>query len=112
MSDSEKSMPHEERQPLTASEPHPVRTTMWIFHGDRARFASGLFASVDAGLAWVAKHKLTGILAEYRVGGTYDIAVEEGQFRPSRAHHGSPDHVAGFSPGLHHIHLVDGRPAD
>ncbi|MGW3788449.1 DUF7710 domain-containing protein [Micromonospora chokoriensis] len=38
-------------------------------------------------------------LSEYSVGvGCYDQAVAASSFRPSRPHHGSPDHVAAFSP--------------
>ncbi|MGI5151489.1 DUF7710 domain-containing protein [Plantactinospora sp. CA-294935] len=111
MSDNAKLMPGEERQP-TLTQRSPERTTMWVFHGNHARYASGLFETLDAGLTWAAEHKLTGTMTEYRVGGTYDVAVEEGRFRPSRAHHGSPDHVAGFSPGLRHIHLADGHADD
>ncbi|GAA2559505.1 hypothetical protein GCM10010435_33410 [Winogradskya consettensis] len=80
---------------------------MWIFHGDAARFASGVFASREEGLAWVAKHGLTGVLSEYPLGeGCYDAAVAQGRFQPSRPHHGTPSHVAGFSPGLDHVHIA------
>lgn len=85
------------------------RTTMWIFHGEKARFASGLFATAEQGIAWAAENRLTGILAEYAVGGAYDTAVREGRFTPSRPHHGTPAHVAAFSPGLQHLHLIDGH---
>ncbi|PRX04716.1 hypothetical protein CLV67_1472 [Actinoplanes italicus] len=84
-------------------------TTVWIFHGDQERFASGVFTTMAAGLDWAAEHRVTGILAEYAIGGAYDVAVEAGRFRPSKAHHGTPGHVAGFGPGLEHIHLIDGR---
>ncbi|MEJ3747461.1 hypothetical protein WEI85_29760 [Actinomycetes bacterium KLBMP 9797] len=86
------------------------RTTMWIFHGERARYASGLFATAEEGLAWAADNRLTGILAEYAVGGAYNVAMREGRFTPSRPHHGTPEHVAAFSPGLRHFHLIDGQP--
>jgi hypothetical protein len=49
---------------------------MWIFYGDHAQYASGLFATVDAGLSWAGTHRLTGILTEYRIGGAYDLAVD------------------------------------
>ncbi|MEV0326962.1 hypothetical protein AB0H63_11015 [Micromonospora echinospora] len=93
----------------TADQRSPLRSTVWIFHGDRARYASGVFDTLDAGLAWAAEHQVTGILAEYANGGAYDIAVSEGRFTPSKAHHGTADHVAAFGPGLHHVHLTDGR---
>ncbi len=72
---------------------------MWIFHGDHARYASAVFDTLDAGLAWAAQHQVTGILTEYAHGGAYDIALREGRFTPSKTHHGTPDHVAAFSPG-------------
>ncbi|WP_203701497.1 DUF7710 domain-containing protein [Asanoa iriomotensis] len=83
--------------------------TVWIFHGDRARYASAVFETADAGLAWAAEHRVTGILAEYLYGGAYDAAVSEGRFTPSKPHHGTADHVAAFNPGLEHIHLTDGE---
>ncbi|WP_435825640.1 DUF7710 domain-containing protein [Micromonospora zamorensis] len=52
---------------------------------------------------------MTGILAEYAGGGAYDVAVSEARFTPSKAHHGTSDHVAAFGPGLRHIHLTGGR---
>jgi hypothetical protein len=84
-------------------------TTMWIFHGEKARYASGLFATAREGLAWLAANRVSGVLTEYAVGSTYDVAVRDGRFRPSRPHHGTPEHVAAFSPGLRHFHVIDGQ---
>ncbi|WP_422655549.1 DUF7710 domain-containing protein [Lentzea sp.] len=72
-----------------------ARPTIWIFHGDRARYAAGAFTTREAGLAWAAEHYVSGILTEYPIGGAYDVAVAEGRFTPTRPHHGTPDHVAG-----------------
>ena len=84
---------------------------VWIFHGEGAAFACAVFRSETEGRGWAARHGVTGILAEYPVGdGCYDVAVREGWFRPSKDHHGSPSHVAGFSPGLGHVHLRGGVP--
>jgi hypothetical protein len=84
---------------------------VWIFHGENAEFASGVFHDKDSGLGWVGRHRLTGILAEYHVGdGCYDLALREGRFHKRKPHRGSPEHVARFSPGLEHIHVRDGRP--
>jgi hypothetical protein len=83
---------------------------VWLFHGEGNRFASGVFGDEAAGLEWVARHGLTGVLTEYQVGdGCYDLAVQQGRFRNTKPHHGSADHVAGFSPGLDHIHVRDGQ---
>ncbi|MET7808462.1 DUF7710 domain-containing protein [Micromonospora chersina] len=93
----------------TGDQRSPIRSTVWVFHGEHARNASGVFDTLDAGLAWAARHHVTGILAEYAVGGAYDVAVSEGRFTPSKPHHGTADHVAAFSPGLRHLHLTSGR---
>ena len=87
---------------------------VWVFHGHGARFASGVFATEADGLEWVKRHRLTGILTEYPFGvGAYDDAVARGLFTPSREHHGTPAHIAQFSPGrTQHIHLVDGQHDD
>jgi hypothetical protein len=91
----------------------PVIEKVWIFHGDGAHFASGVFVDRAQGLAWIARHRLTGILTEYPVGdGCYDIAVRSGRFTPSKPHHGTPGHVAGFSPASDHVHVRDGAPDD
>lgn len=53
--------------------------SVWVFHGEGARFASGVFATEADGLAWVESHRLTGILTEYPLGvGAYDDAVARG----------------------------------
>jgi hypothetical protein len=82
---------------------------MWIFHDEKARYASGLFATAEDGLAWAADNCVTNVLTEYAVGGTYDVAVREGRFAPSRPHHGTSEHVAKFSPGLRHFHVIKGQ---
>lgn len=86
--------------------------TVWIFSGDDARHPAGVFESKEDGLTWARAFRVSGLLTEYPVGGgCYDIAVSEGHFRPSKPHHGSPEHVSTFSPGwTDHIHLVRGEP--
>ena len=87
---------------------------VWIFHGEGAAFASGVFTSKEDGLRWAAHHGVSGLLTAYPVGdGCYDIAVRDGHFRPSKPHHGRPSHVAGFSPGwTPHVHIHEGAPAE
>lgn len=89
------------------------REIVWVFHGEGAMFAAGVFRSAEDGLRWAEQHRVTGILTEYPVGdGCYDIAVERGTLTPKRPHHGTPSHVAQFSPGwTRHIHIEDGRQA-
>jgi hypothetical protein len=100
---------HEAGVPGLPSEVSERRQRVWIFHGEGAPFASGVFASKAEALDWVAEHGLSGAVTEYEVGGgCYDLAVARGGFRDSRPHHGSPGHVAAFSPGLDHVHVRDG----
>lgn len=84
--------------------------SVWIFHGDDAKHAAGVFASEADAAAWVGSHQLSGVLTEYPVGeGCYDAAVRGGHFRPTKPHHGSPAHIASFSPGwTRHVHFRDG----
>lgn len=92
---------------------HEREKTVWIFHGDGAHFASGVFESEEQGLSWCLRHKLSGTLTQYEIGdGCYDIAVRNGSFHPSKQHHGSPSHVATFSPSLWHVHILNGLPLD
>lgn len=88
--------------------------TIWIFHGEGARFASGVFRSEQEGLDWAGRHSVSGLLTEYPVGdGCYDLAVRDGHFHPSKPHHGEPAHVAAFSPGwTRHVHVRDGSADD
>jgi hypothetical protein len=87
--------------------------TVWIFHGDGAHFAAAVFTTEADALAWAERRRVSGIVTEYPVGdGCYDIAVERGTFVPSKPHHGTPQHVAAFSPGwTRHVHLADGQPS-
>jgi hypothetical protein len=94
-----------------APAPSAERATVWVFHGDRARHAAGIFHDIEQGLRWARRHLVSGVLAEYPVGdGCYDIAIQGEKFRPSKPHHGTPDHVARFGPGGQHIHIIDGEP--
>jgi hypothetical protein len=89
------------------------RDTVWIFHGEQAQFAAAVFTSEADALSWAAAHRVSGIVTEYPVGnGCYDLAVARGSFTPSKPHHGTPEHVATFSPGwTRHIHLTNGTPS-
>jgi hypothetical protein len=50
--------------------------TVWIFHGERAQFASAVFTSEADALSWASTHRVSGIVTEYPVGdGCYDLAV-------------------------------------
>jgi hypothetical protein len=88
-------------------------TSVWIFHGQGAPFASGVFADKDSGVAWIARHGVTGILTEYPVGhGTYDLALADGSITQSNPQHATPAHIARFGPRGDHEHFRDGVQDD
>lgn len=62
-------------------------------------------------MEWIAAGRLTGLLTEYPLNvGAYDHALANGWFRPTRDHHGTPEHIGQFSPGRTvHVHVRDGR---
>jgi hypothetical protein len=84
---------------------------VWVFHGEDARLASGVFEDQVTALQWVARHQLTGTLTQYPLGaGCYDAALAQGRFRPTKPRHGTPPHIAGFSPAGPHLHVRNGHP--
>ena len=38
---------------------------VYAFHAQGSRFCNAVFSSTDVARAWIAKHKLTGLLTEY-----------------------------------------------
>ena len=95
-----------------ASPPDDVRPHIWISTGVGAAFPSGVFESKRQGVEWAAANRLTGTLSDYAVGvGTYDDAITNDRFRPAKPHHGTPEHIAGFSPQYDHVHGIDGATA-
>jgi len=59
------------------------RQKVWVFHGEGARFASGVFSSKELASAWIARHGLSGLLTVYPLDeGAYQWAVNSGNFVP------------------------------
>lgn len=89
------------------------RESVWIFHGEGARFASAVFATVADAEAWIGKHALTaltGMLTEYPLGeGVFDWAVCNGTFTPTKPKHQESAFIGGFtSAAQEHIHFENG----
>lgn len=81
---------------------------VWIFHGEGAQFASGVFNSKREALQVIKLNNLKGILTKYPVGKlAYDFSVENGYFTPSKPHHFSPITKQKFSSPLFHIHIME-----
>jgi hypothetical protein len=78
--------------------------------GVQARQPAAVFASLEAGEAWVRQHRLEGMLTWYPLDiSVYDWAVERGNFRPSGPHHETAAFRASFSSASqpHHHYEPD-----
>ena len=60
--------------------------------------------------AWIAKHRLSGVLTMYRLDvGAYDWAVERGTFKPQKPHHFTAEFIGLFAGGETHFHYEVGE---
>ena len=84
---------------------------VWVFHGEGARFSSGVFSSVEDAEEWIGKFRLSGLLTQYPVGtGVYQWAVQHGYFVAKKEGHGSPKMVQRFSSAYTpHFHYENGE---
>jgi hypothetical protein len=87
------------------------KQTVWVFTGPNARFPGGVFSSRDKAEAWIAQHKLTGLLTEYPLdSGAYDWAVHQGVFNPKRPDQTSSAFIGSFtSSRMAHAHFENGQ---
>jgi hypothetical protein len=74
-----------------------------------ARFASGVFDSKEAADAWIAKHRLTGLLTQFALNiGAFDYAVEHGFLKLKRPDP-TPEFIGGIGNSNNcHFHYEDG----
>ena len=86
--------------------------SVWVFHGEGARFAGGVFSEREHAEAWIRKHLLTGMLTRYPLDtGVYDWAVESELFRITKEKHGTPHFIGMFSSAhQEHYHYEKGKP--
>jgi hypothetical protein len=86
---------------------------VWLFHGEGAAFAGGVFSTRASAEGWIRDRRLSGILTAYPVDvGVYDWAVAAGHFHPRHEKHSTPAFVGWFtSAAQEHYHYVDGAPA-
>lgn len=87
--------------------------SVWVFNGERSPFPSGVFTSREKAEAWIAHHRLSGVLTRYPLDdGVYDWAVSSGVFRPSRDDQRSSGFIGRFSSASQdHDHFEDGHHA-
>lgn len=85
--------------------------TVWVFHGVGSQFANGVFRSLEEAEAWIAQHRLLGLLTQYPVGvGAYDWAVQYENFKPKKPHHFETDFIQRFAnAGMEHYHYEQGK---
>jgi hypothetical protein len=91
---------------------------VWVFTGERSKsgtnatFPSGVFSNLQLAEAWIAKHRLSGVLTMYRLDvGAYDWAVENRTFKPKKPHHFTPEFIGRFAGGETHYHYAAGGRA-
>lgn len=84
---------------------------VWLFNGEGAHFASGVFSELSLAEDWISKHSLTGILTEYPVDeGVFDWAIEHNLFKPKPDKRLDAVFIGRFTSGAQeHFHYVAGR---
>lgn len=82
---------------------------IWVFNGEGNRFPGGLFSTREGAEAWIAQHRLSGVLTLYPVDiGVYDWALQNEWFNPSKVL--SSRAIAGFTSAYQkHAHYEDGK---
>ena len=82
---------------------------VWVFHGPRAQFASGVFSSQERAEEWIALHRLSGLLTRYPLDeGSYQWAVAQGTFKPKRDDQKAASFIERFADGSVHHHYGAG----
>lgn len=84
--------------------------TVWLFHGEGAKFASAVFKQFAIAEAWIAANKFSGMLTEYPVDiSVLDMHLAEGLFKPKNDTQCSREFRQGFTSAVQaHFHYTDG----
>lgn len=86
---------------------------IWVFNAVGGTFPGGVFTERSTAEAWIALHKISGVLSAYPLDeGCYDFAVRNGLIsaRAIAEHQGAAEFVGGFSSAsLDHHHYEQGR---
>ncbi|MBX7103688.1 MAG: hypothetical protein K1X57_06380 [Gemmataceae bacterium] len=87
-------------------------TSVWVFNGG-GNFPAAVFTTRELAEAWIAGHKLTGVLTKYPVDvGVYEWAIECGAFEPKRSDQSEPRFIGRFSSAsMEHYHYTAGVDA-
>lgn len=89
----------------------PVESHVWVFSGEGGDFPSGVFRARESAEAWIAKHRLSGVLTCYPLDvGVYDWAIERNLFQPKHGEHASAQFIQTFSSAKQeHFHYGQGH---
>lgn len=82
---------------------------VFVFHGAHAKFAAGVYDSLEDAKRSVSAHKMSGILTRYSINETaYDYAIRNDFFHPKPAK--SESFVQKFtSASQEHYHFLNGE---
>jgi hypothetical protein len=86
---------------------------VWVFNGG-GDVPAGVFTTRELAEAWIASHKLTGVLTKYPLDvGLYEWAIGCGAFKPKRPDQSAPQFIGRFSSAsLEHYHYSGGADAE
>ena len=81
-----------------------------VFNGNHSSLPSGVSSSQDSAEAWIAKHRLTGLLTWYPLDeGAYEWSSRNGYFFPEEDHQKTPEFIGRFSGAKTHFHYENGQ---
>ncbi len=88
-----------------------VEDSIYIFHGESARYTSAVFSDLDKAEKWISENELTGKLTAYPLNkSAYDWAIENRHFEPKKEHHSSSKFIGGFTSAYQeHYHYENGK---
>jgi hypothetical protein len=91
--------------------PESKLSTIWVFHGEDAMFASAVFTEQSLAEAWIKQHSLSGVLTEYPLDvGIYEWVISKGYWKPKFPSHKSARFIGRFtSASQKHDHYRNGE---
>ena len=86
---------------------------IYIFHAEGARFAGGVFSTLESAEAWIQTNELSGLLTAYPLDcGVYEWAIKSKYFTPINGSHRTSQFIGGFtSASQEHYHYENGKNA-
>ena len=82
---------------------------VWVFHGEKARFSSGVFSELEIAKHWIETNKLSGILTKYPVNKScYEWAIDQKVYEPKESDRMAKKMESFTSHGQEHYHFSNG----